>query len=248
MHASNYSSIDGQADFYDERWAQDASLNRLNGFQLARAAAIFKALSVLDRTFKIHRLQPFRVCDLGCGRGWMTSQLSSVGQVTGVDLSPGGIKIAAEKWPDINFECANILDWTSSEPFDLIVSSEVIEHIEAKTSLVRAIVRNLKPGGFVIITTPNARAKAAWAEGGQLTQPIEEWPSRRELRSLFTPEFDVLSHETFVHAYTYLGVHRFFSAPKLLDFLRRTGMLPIYQGIQTTLGVGLHQVLIAQRK
>ena len=241
-------SLAEQADFYDQRWSLDALENRLNGFQLARAAAIFNALSMLDLQFKLRTIKQLRLCDLGCGRGWMAAQLASVGRVTGVDLSPGGIKLASERWPFIHFECADILSYQSEQPFDLIVSSEVIEHIQEKERFVQAVVRNIKPRGFAVITTPNARAKSAWAKVGQLSQPIEEWPSLSELRRLFSRDFEILSHDTFVHNYTYLGSHRIFSAPKLLRLLRRTRLLPAYQGAQSLLGVGLHQVLVARRR
>ena len=243
-------SLDEQADFYDERWAHDAAEDRLNGFQLARAAAVYDALSYIDLHFEIRKRQRFRVCDLGCGRGWMASQLRSVGQVTGVDLSPEGVKIAQAQWPGIEFACADILEYDAPEKFDLIVSSEVIEHIPdaAKPRFVDTVARNIAPGGFVVITTPNARAKRAWERDGQLSQPIEDWPTMPELRRLFRAGFDILSHKTFVHQYTYLGVHRFFSAPKLLNALRRARLLTAYEGVQSSLGVGLHQVMIARRK
>lgn len=243
-------STDEQADFYDERWANDAEKDRLNGYQLARAAAVFDALSYLDRQFKLRERTNFRICDLGCGRGWMTAQLGAVGQVTGVDLSPEGVRLAARRWPHIEFVCANILEFEADRKFDLIVSSEVIEHIpdSEKKRFVDAIVRNIEPGGFVVITTPNARAKWSWETADQLSQPIEDWPTLSGLRNLFSREFELLSHKTFVQQYTYLGIHRFLSAPKLIGFLRRTRLLPAYQGIQTSLGVGLHQVLVARRR
>lgn len=241
-------SLAEQAEFYDQRWQHDAGEDRLNGYQLARAAAILDALSFLDLEYEFRKIPEFSVCDLGCGRGWMAAQLASVGQVTGVDLSPEGVKIAGERWPHIKFVCADILEYNADEKFDLIVSSEVIEHITEKERFVETISRNLKPGGFVLITTPNARAKQAWVKDDQLSQPIEEWPTLSELRRLFAADFDLISHSTFVQQYTYLGVHRFFSAPKLLNLLRRTRLLPAYQGIQATLGVGLHQVLIARHK
>ena len=241
-------SLDEQAEFYDERWSHDAREDRLNGFQLARTAAIFDALSFLDLEFEFRKFSDFKVCDLGCGRGWMASQLASVGQVTGIDLSPEGVKIAAERWPHIQFECADILEYNAVEKFDLIVSSEVVEHIVDKRRFVDTISRNLKPGGFTIVTTPNARAKWAWIKDDQLSQPIEEWPTLSELKRLFADDFDLVSHTTFVQQYTYLGVHRFFNAPKLIRFLRRTRLLPAYQGIQSSLGVGLHQTLVARKK
>jgi 2-polyprenyl-3-methyl-5-hydroxy-6-metoxy-1,4-benzoquinol methylase len=243
-------SLEEQAEFYDRRWARDAAEDRLNGFQLARAAAVFDALSFIDRQYAIRKIPEMRICDLGCGRGWMASQLQGLGCVTGVDLSPDGVKIAAERWPAIKFECADILKYDAGEKFDLIVSSEVIEHIadSKKPAFVDTVSRNLKSGGFVVITTPNSRAKSAWERAGQLSQLIEDWPSRRQLRALFRQDYELLLHKTFVHQYTYLGVHRFFSAPKLLRFLRRRGFIELYEGLQSSLGVGLHQVLIARRK
>ncbi|MEQ8497109.1 MAG: methyltransferase domain-containing protein [Gammaproteobacteria bacterium] len=244
----NDPSLSEQATFYDERWARDANEDRLNGYQLARAAAIFDALSFLDLNFTIRKMEPFDICDFGCGRGWIAAQLAAIGRVTGVDLSPHGVAIAEKRWPHIRFECADILEYSAREPFDLLVSSEVIEHILEKDRFVAAVARNLKRGGFAIITTPNARARRAWELDGQLSQPIEEWPSLSELRDLFVKDFEILSHKTFVQQYTYRGIHRVLSAPKLIKFLRQIRLLEAYEGLERTIGIGLHQVLVARRR
>ena len=46
-----------------------------------------------------------------------------------------------------------------SDLFDLVVSSEVIEHLDAATkiSFVQELHRLVKPGGWVVLTTPNAQ-------------------------------------------------------------------------------------------
>ncbi len=236
------------ASFYDERWAGDEAKGRLNTFQLARISAVYGALSYIDREFAI-RERPMTACDLGCGRGWLTTQLLNVADaVTGVDLSPGGVEIAKKRWPEASFVCADILEFDSDTKFDLIVSSEVIEHVPDQRKFVQSVARNLTSRGFVVITCPNASAKRTMEISGNVTQPIEDWPTMRGLRELFRADFEILDHKTFVHDYSYLGFQRLFSAPKLIRFLRRTRLLPAYWGVQSLLGVGYHQVMVARKR
>ncbi len=250
MRMNDHISLSKQADFYDERWAGDDKLDRLNRFQLARVAAVFDALSYLDMQFKFREREDFRICDFGCGRGWLTAQLSAMGRVTGVDLSPEGVKLASKRWPHIEFVCADVLTFEANRTFDLLVTSEVIEHIpdSKKDRFVESLVKNIKPEGFLVLTTPNGLVKWAWEKDGQLSQPVEDWPTPSELRRLVRRDFKILSHKAFLYEFSYRGIHRYLSAPKLVGFLRRTGVLPAYEGILSSLGIGLHQVLVAQRK
>ena len=76
---------------------------------------------------------PLSILDAGCGNGYIAGQLSSMGHsVTAVDLSPDGIGLAREKWPSVCFQVAslyeNLTPWMPHGGWDLVVSSEVIEH------------------------------------------------------------------------------------------------------------------------
>ena len=99
-----------------------------------------------------------RVLDLGCGNGALCKRLHDAGcDVTGVDVSEPGIAVARAAYPAIRFESMGVYDEPPLdliEAFDVVVSTEVVEHLYAPRALPRLIKRVLKPGGTAIVTTP----------------------------------------------------------------------------------------------
>jgi 2-polyprenyl-3-methyl-5-hydroxy-6-metoxy-1,4-benzoquinol methylase len=103
--------------------------------------------------------QGTRVLDVGCGNGFTAGQFLERGcTVVGVDLSESGIAMARETYPKGRFEVLpadeKILQNLDERPFDLIVSTEVVEHLYAPRPYVRGFFAALKPGGRFICTTP----------------------------------------------------------------------------------------------
>ena len=103
-----------------------------------------------------------RICDLGCGNGYLASRLANHGyDVTGVDASDTGIEIARAHHGSANvrFFRAN-LDSPEVEripgagAFHAAVSSDVIEHLYRPAALVEAAARLVKPGGLLVVGTP----------------------------------------------------------------------------------------------
>src|SRR3989344_4267979 len=90
-----------------------------------------------------------RALDVGCREGIQTKWLENKGfEVTPIDI---------EK----KFERCLIVDANKPLPFadnsfDLIWASEVIEHLDDPAKTVAEFRRVLKPGGEMIITTPNS--------------------------------------------------------------------------------------------
>lgn len=130
-----------------------------------------------------------RILDLGCGRGWLTSLLSRYGPVLGIDPVPAAIERAKLLFPNLNVRLAqteDLIDEGFTGRFDLIVSSEVIEHVpnRQKKSFVANIHRLLKPGGFATLTTPRGEMLKIWREKFTPGQPIEEWISEKDLDQL----------------------------------------------------------------
>src|SRR5438093_4691224 len=77
-----------------------------------------------------------RVLDIGCGNGFLAGYFLGKGcRVVGIDLSTTGIHIARSSHPGGRFEIAsadeNILAVLNEPPFDIVVSTEVIEHLYA---------------------------------------------------------------------------------------------------------------------
>lgn len=98
------------------------------------------------------------VLDLGCGNGYFTNQLSLQGfEVTGMDVSESGIKIAEANFSSVPFEAHDLMNPLSSvhhEKYDAVVSVEVIEHLLLPRKLMENASAALKPGGLLVISTP----------------------------------------------------------------------------------------------
>lgn len=100
------------------------------------------------------------VLDLGCGNGTFLSLFRGRGwELYGSDLSPTAIEIAQRNFPEIRFSLADAQSLSGDlanrlEMFDLVISTEVIEHIYDPRSFLRTCNRLLKPGGALILTTP----------------------------------------------------------------------------------------------
>jgi SAM-dependent methyltransferase len=72
-----------------------------------------------------HDLMGRSVLDVGCGAGAFWEHLKTRGidcEYVGVDLSPAMIERCRARFPDVRFECANILDWEPTQGFDYSIS------------------------------------------------------------------------------------------------------------------------------
>jgi 2-polyprenyl-3-methyl-5-hydroxy-6-metoxy-1,4-benzoquinol methylase len=142
-----------------------------------------------------------RVLDVGCGNGFTCGEFLRRGcKVVGIDLSEQGVALARSSYPEGRFETlaadSQILEKLAEEPFDLVVSTEVVEHLYAPREWAAGCYAALKPGGKFICTTPyhgylknlvislsggwDKHANPLW-DGGH----IKLW-SRRTLSALLT--------------------------------------------------------------
>jgi 2-polyprenyl-3-methyl-5-hydroxy-6-metoxy-1,4-benzoquinol methylase len=100
-----------------------------------------------------------RICDLGCGNGYLSGRLAALGyEVTGVDASETGIALARESYSNAVFIHSlmdeNLGEVLGCESFDLVISSDVIEHLYRPSDLLEAAAELLRPSGHLVLGTP----------------------------------------------------------------------------------------------
>lgn len=98
------------------------------------------------------------VIEIGCGTGLFTEKFVQTGaQVMANDISADLLAIAeTKKIPRerVRFVVGRFEDWEIAGPFDAIIGSSVLHHLDVKATLVK-IKKLLKPGGIMVFAEPN---------------------------------------------------------------------------------------------
>ena len=96
-----------------------------------------------------------RVLENGCGVGMYVEKLAGLGaDVTGLEYDFDRARVALSVSKKIVNAAGEFLPLPSST-FDLILSHEVIEHVQDDRSAISEMIRILKPGGRAVIFCPN---------------------------------------------------------------------------------------------
>ena len=108
-----------------------------------------------------------RVLEIGCGTGLFTDMLARTGcHITAVDISAELIaKARARGLPEdrVRFLEKSFEDCDSEGPFDAVVGSSVLHHLDIEPALAR-IYNLLKPGGRISFAEPNMLNPQIWME------------------------------------------------------------------------------------
>lgn len=116
-----------------------------------------KILSLLEP----QQLAGRRLLDVGAGEGYFLSQLHQ--RMTEAGIDPAGVLRACDLYPE-HFKFRPVpcdkaaLDQRlpyDDQSFDLALCMEVIEHVADQRHLITQLSRVLKPGGRLLLTTPN---------------------------------------------------------------------------------------------
>lgn len=99
-----------------------------------------------------------RVLDVACGAGRGTQMLAESGAagVTGLDVDPEIVRYASLRHGGARteFACADAMCYQPSEPYELIVSFETIEHVPDAARFLSGLAGLLAPGGEILVSTP----------------------------------------------------------------------------------------------
>jgi len=145
------------------------------------------------------------VLDVGCGEGFLSRVLLDRFpgiRLTGVDISPAAVERARQRCPEGRFEVAPIESLAAmTERFDLVVCSEVLEHLDTPDAAVRLLAARTK--GLALLTVPwepwfqaanFARGKYLRSFGNH-PEHVQRW-SRGGFVRLLEPAFALLHAES----------------------------------------------------
>lgn len=96
-----------------------------------------------------------RICELGCGTGGNLAAVADRHDVVGVECSPHALEYARRRLGDRVIH--GILPSDVALPpnsFDVVLLTDVLEHIEHDTQSAATAIRLLRPGGIVVATVP----------------------------------------------------------------------------------------------
>lgn len=154
--------------FSAQWWEGQGPFAELHAITPLRMAFLRERIEVHFKRFEAD-LKPFqglRILDVGCGGGLMCEPLARLGaEVTGIDLLEENIGAARgharAMGLDVTYIPCGVEDLPQqTPPFDVIVASEIIEHVVDQRAFLEACVKHLKPHGGIFVTTFNKTLKS----------------------------------------------------------------------------------------
>jgi SAM-dependent methyltransferase len=96
------------------------------------------------------------ILEIGCGLGYLTYALADRGfKVTGIDISEEAVSRARDQYGDM-FECCTCEQLAEQgRRFDVVIATEVIEHVMDPVAFCKAVRACLTDTGQALLTTPN---------------------------------------------------------------------------------------------
>jgi 2-polyprenyl-3-methyl-5-hydroxy-6-metoxy-1,4-benzoquinol methylase len=192
------SHIDNEHDYYENLFIRSSHWNKpfpnLEEWQRWLIIRNFLEDDII-KDIHNHNRSNFQILDVGCGRGWLSNLCSTYGEVTGIEPIKKVVEYARTLFPTLDIRCQTSDELLEQHMhYDLIVCSEVIEHIPdlQKNSFVKKLFFLLKPGGFIIVTTPRQEILSEWQQYINPSQPVEDWLSEQQVQSLFA-DFEVVN-------------------------------------------------------
>ena len=129
--------------------------------------------------------------DAGCGTGWFSAAACERGaNVTALDIGPRLLEQVRRKCAAKTM-VGDVMNLEfRDDTFDVIVSSECIEHTTDPRRAVSELIRVCKPGGLIALTCPNRHWRWACTIANALRlrpyEGLENWPSWKNLREWMT--------------------------------------------------------------
>lgn len=126
-----------------------------------------------------------RILDLGSGSGALLNSFQHRGwDRVGIDISTSGVEAARRAYPDVRFIVADATEdlrpLLGENTFDVVVSTETLEHVHLPRAFLANAHAVLKPGGRIVLSVPyngylKHLAVAVLGRGDAYFDPLWDW-------------------------------------------------------------------------
>ena len=202
--------VQPEGNYYDKYHSANPIVKwMMKGFKVA----IRELLDLVGKEF-------YQVCEAGCGEGEITSYIKELypkAKMDAFDISEKVIVDASERIKDINFYIGNIYtmevhkhgredekDVLNKEKYDLVVCSEVLEHLENPERALQNIKGLCTENGLILLSVPKepiwrvcnmARGKY-WKGLGNTPGHIQHWSKKEFCRMVVENDMQIISVKT----------------------------------------------------
>lgn len=164
---------------------------------------------------KYSKLSSPKVLDLGCGTGALLGMLKDKGQVLGVEYEKEAVQYCNEHFGNIVKQgCLPAHIPFSNSSFDVIISCDVLEHIDDDQASITRIHDLLKENGIFIITVP--ALQTLWSYNDEFVQHKRRYDKSELLSKLSNNGFQV-KYCTFYNSLLFLPIFVFRKIKNLLN-------------------------------
>jgi ubiquinone/menaquinone biosynthesis C-methylase UbiE len=153
-----------EVDSYDAQWLRLTDFIEYNPGSRHRRR-------IISQLLKPYQNEKLSVIDAGCGLGFTVLEISKsmkFSEITGVDFSRVAIEGAKRKFPEFKWQQVDLLSETANLNADILVCTEVIEHVENYRILLNNLVNILQPGGLLLLTTQSGKVHETEVQVGHV--------------------------------------------------------------------------------
>lgn len=113
-----------------------------------------------DKMRALHRIAPdepiSEVLEVGGGRSGLTSMLYPEAEVVNLDLDPNYVEAKLNRRPNMRFVTGDARRIPFADAsFDMVTMFDLLEHVEDDDRAAREALRVLRPGGWILVSTPD---------------------------------------------------------------------------------------------
>lgn len=155
---------------------------------------------IIENYLKSNKIK--KIVDLGCGEGIILKGISKKypkKELYGIDISPRRIKEVNKIIQNAKIFCGDVSNTKLKKNFfDLVISTQVIEHVPNDKKFIKEIKRITKKGGYVYITSVIKKPWAVYIYKNRHKKfsldPTHEreYASKEEFLKLFKDQFDLI--------------------------------------------------------